>query len=216
MTNPKLRVIFIIGFLLLFSPPSSLFAGLLTGKRFCIDPGHGGTKADVPQGVNYNLGAGGYNGSAWPDEKDLVLDCSKCLWLLLKETDATEVRLTRIEDVYTSYHRRVTVANGTPTGTPAVDMFISVHHNGVSNTESNYTQTNYDPSPGTCSTNGTKNHELAVYTVNELDSLLRIGKYKSNDGTLARKWGKNGVYVLHHITMVGELTEASFISCRTE
>jgi N-acetylmuramoyl-L-alanine amidase len=84
--------------------------GLKVG-RIVIDPGHGGQ----------DFGTSSPNGL---HEKEVVLDVSKRLAVLLRESLGAEVILTRGEDSFVSLEQRTQMANE-----KKADLFISVHAN---------------------------------------------------------------------------------------
>ncbi|HQM85526.1 MAG TPA: N-acetylmuramoyl-L-alanine amidase, partial [bacterium] len=91
-----------------FFIPSILFA-TLSGKKICVDPGHGGS----------DPGAIGTNGSALPNEADLVLDVDLRLQSMLTD-DAATVVMTRTDEVEVSLANRVAIANSN-----SVTIFVS-------------------------------------------------------------------------------------------
>lgn len=80
-------------------------------NRIVIDPGHGG----------HDVGTHGKSGML---EKDLVLDVSKRLAVMLEERMGVEVILTRDDDTFLSLEERTRLANQTK-----ADLFLSVHAN---------------------------------------------------------------------------------------
>lgn len=84
--------------------------GLKLG-RVVIDPGHGGHD----QGTRSKTGL---------LEKDLVLDVSKRLAVLLKERMGADVVLTRDDDTYLALEERTRLAND-----KKADLFLSIHAN---------------------------------------------------------------------------------------
>lgn len=95
----------------------------LKGVRICLDPGHGG---DAHQ-------RGFKRGPTGVREAEMNLRVSQYLRALLEHVGA-EVRLTRDADVDLPLPQRAGVANAWP-----ADVFVSVHHNAVSNAKTNYT-----------------------------------------------------------------------------
>ena len=96
--------------------------GSLSGWRFCVDPGHGGSDA----------GAVGPTGLA---EKDVNLAVALKLKDLL-EAEGAEVLMTRYDDSYVSITQRWQMANAW-----GAHRFISIHHNAESDRSINYTVT---------------------------------------------------------------------------
>ncbi|MBC7253630.1 MAG: N-acetylmuramoyl-L-alanine amidase [Actinobacteria bacterium] len=97
-------------------------AGSLSGWKFCIDPGHGGS----------DPGAVGPTGL---QEKEVNLKVALKLRDLLA-AEGAEVLMTRESDVSVSITQRWQMANSW-----GADRFISVHHNSVSDSDVNYTIT---------------------------------------------------------------------------
>lgn len=146
----KVRKLFII---ILFSllVPFALSA-TLSGKKVCVDPGHGGS----------DPGATGVNGSTLPNEADLVLDVDLRLKSKL-ENDSAIVVMTRTDDTTISLSNRVSIANDS-----SATIFISTHLNSYSDPAAHGTET-YAYQSGTNSAN------LATYIQNELIDYL--GRY---------------------------------------
>jgi N-acetylmuramoyl-L-alanine amidase len=84
--------------------------GLKLG-RVVLDPGHGGHDA-------------GTHGPSGLTEKDLVLDVSQRLAMLLENRLGSEVVLTRTDDAYVSLEGRTRIANEAK-----ADLFLSIHAN---------------------------------------------------------------------------------------
>jgi len=82
-------------------------------RKIVIDPGHGGKD---PGAMAFGL-----------KEKDVVLNISKKIDKILKETYRYEVVLTRTKDVYIPLEERTAIAN-----THKSDLFISIHINAHS------------------------------------------------------------------------------------
>ena len=80
-------------------------------SRIVLDPGHGGN--DV-----------GTHGPSGYVEKDLVLDVSRRLGLLLEERLGSEVIFTRSDDSYVPLEERTRIANQ-----KKADLFLSIHAN---------------------------------------------------------------------------------------
>jgi N-acetylmuramoyl-L-alanine amidase len=93
-----------------------------------IDPGHGGKDS----------GAIGYHEDKQGElrllEKDVVLDVSKRLYLLLRnEYPDKQVMLTRDDDRYLKLEERTEIANGVDVGKNEAIIFISIHANAAFN-----------------------------------------------------------------------------------
>ncbi|NPV58151.1 MAG: hypothetical protein HPY75_00645 [Actinobacteria bacterium] len=98
------------------------FAGTLSGWKFCVDPGHGGSET----------GAVGPTGLM---EKDVNLRVALYLKDLL-EAEGAEVLMTRYDDAAVSITQRWQMANAW-----GAHRFISIHHNAESDRAINYTVT---------------------------------------------------------------------------
>jgi len=166
-----------------FFIPSILFA-TLSGKKICVDPGHGGS----------DPGAIGTNGSALPNEADLVLDVDLRLQSMLTD-DAATVVMTRTDEVEVSLANRVAIANSN-----SVTIFVSTHLNSSDLASANGTETYAYQSGGNSQT-------LATYIQNEL--LDHLGR--TNRGV---KY--SGFYVIKNTTMPAALSEGLFVSNSTE
>ncbi len=97
----------------------------LTGKKICVDPGHGGS----------DPGALGVNGSAYPDEADIVLDIDLRFRTLL-QNDGASVLMTRDNDTTVSLANRVDQANSW-----GATIFLSTHLNSADAESANGTET---------------------------------------------------------------------------
>ena len=130
----RLRVVmlaaaFAAGLLLVVASPASeagaqTTTGVLAGKVVVLDPGHGGTDF------------GAVNGAL--REKDQTLDVAHKLKALLEASGAT-VHMTRTGDQTLSNNDRYTYANSVP----GADILVSIHMNGSTNPETDYTTTLY-------------------------------------------------------------------------
>ena len=130
--------------------------GLKVG-RIVIDPGHGGQ--------DY-----GTSSASGLHEKDLVLDVSKRLATLLRQSLGAEVILTRADDSFVSLEQRTVMANE-----KKADLFISVHANSspahsASGVETFYL--NFAASPGALEVAGRENASSRK-NVHELHDLLQ-------------------------------------------
>ncbi len=108
--------------LLLPAGGSAARAGGLSGWKFCIDPGHGGSEPGAigPTGLK---------------EKDVNLKVALKLRDLLV-AEGAQVLMTRETDTYVSITQRWQMANSW-----GADRFISIHHNSVEDRSVNYTVT---------------------------------------------------------------------------
>ncbi len=109
------------------APEVPPYARHLKEFTICLDPGHGG-QAHVP---NYKRGPTGLR------EAEVNLQVALYLRELLQQVGATVI-MTRIDDSYVSLPERSRIANEN-----GADFFISLHHNAISNSETNYTSTWY-------------------------------------------------------------------------
>lgn len=103
------------------------YARHLKGLKICLDPGHGGQSHIT----DYKRGPTGLR------EAVINLKVAKHLRELLEEV-GVEVIMTRIDDSYISLAERSQISNEND-----ADLFISLHHNGIDNPETNYTSTWY-------------------------------------------------------------------------
>lgn len=112
--NNKQYLIILILFPLLIKPV------YLSGLKYCIDPGHGGSAT----------GAVGPTGLM---EKDINLSQAFHLYDFLMDDGANTVIMTRTNDINLSLSEREIIANNHD-----VDYFISLHHNASGNSNTNY------------------------------------------------------------------------------
>ena len=96
-----------------------------TGRKFVIDPGHGGS----------DPGAVGIDGGAYPNEEDFVLDVALRLRTLLQNAGATVV-MTRTTDTTVSLTARRDLTNAEDP-----DAFLSIHCNSFSDSSAHGTET---------------------------------------------------------------------------
>lgn len=97
----------------------------MSGYKIGIDPGHGGT----------DPGALGINGSALPDEADIVLNVSKEIQQKFQNLGATVV-MTRTTDQTLSLSFRANLMNQ-----QNPDAYVSVHENSFTSSSANGTET---------------------------------------------------------------------------
>lgn len=112
----------ILGLMIL---PGQIFAGGLTGKKICVDPGHGGS----------DPGAVGPTGL---QEKNVNLRVATVFKNCLVEYGSASVLMTRTSDVYVSLDKRCQIANNW-----GAHRFVSVHFNSSSDRSVNGTETFY-------------------------------------------------------------------------
>ncbi len=112
-----------------FSAPSAeaqtTTTGVLTGEKVVLDAGHGGSDPGASNAA-YNL-----------KEKDQNLDVAYKLKALLEASGAT-VYMTRTGDQTLSNNDRYVFAN-----TTGANILISIHMNGSTNPDADYTNTLY-------------------------------------------------------------------------
>ncbi len=104
---------------------ASTASAQFSGRKFVIDPGHGGT----------DPGAVGIDGGAYPNEEDFVLDVALRLRTLLQNAGATVV-MTRTTDTTVSLTTRRDITNA-----EAPDAFLSIHCNSFSDASAHGTET---------------------------------------------------------------------------
>ena len=118
--------IFLTFTLLLFAckneNPSNSTSNVLSNKLICIDPGHGGT-ARID---SFRVGIGGER------EEWINLRVATILAGMLKEQGA-KVIMTRTKDIQVPLEERAKMAVKNN-----ADAFISIHHNGVTDTSVNF------------------------------------------------------------------------------
>ena len=166
-----------------FFIPSVLFA-TLSGKKICVDPGHGGS----------DPGATGVNGSALPNEADLVLDIDLRFRTKLQNHSATVV-MTRTDDVAVELANRVAIANNN-----SATIFVSTHLNSYHLESANGTETFAYQA-------GTNSATLATKIQNELIKFLK----RTNRGVKYASY-----YVIKNTTMPAALSEGLFVSNTAE
>ena len=139
-------------------PDRSMIRALgLKVSRIVIDPGHGGQ--------DY-----GTSSASGLHEKELVLDVSRRLATLLRQSLGAEVILTRGDDTFVSLEQRTVMANDRK-----ADLFISVHANSspahsAAGIETFYL--NFAASPGALEVAGRENSSSRK-NVHELNDLLQ-------------------------------------------
>jgi N-acetylmuramoyl-L-alanine amidase len=111
--------------LLLLVCAATLAHAQFAGRKFVIDPGHGGT----------DPGAVGIDGSAIPNEEDFVLDVAQRLKTRLLNAGATVI-LTRSTDATVSLTARRDLADAEDP-----DAFLSIHCNSFSDASAHGTET---------------------------------------------------------------------------
>jgi N-acetylmuramoyl-L-alanine amidase len=100
----------------LVAVPALTATGPLSGKKICLDPGHGGS----------DPGAVYHDGTIYLEEADINLDVAYGLKALL-EVDGANVVMTRYDDSHKSNRDRYTFCNG-----EQATILVSVHTNSSS------------------------------------------------------------------------------------
>jgi N-acetylmuramoyl-L-alanine amidase/PKD repeat protein len=111
----KLLFLLVIVSLLLVAAPAYTQTGPLSGKKICLDPGHGGSDP----GAVYD------DGTIYLKEADINLDVAYGLKSLL-EGDGATVVMTRTDDSYKSNNDRYTFCND-----EQATILVSVHTNST-------------------------------------------------------------------------------------
>jgi len=168
-----LTVIFFVFSQIIFAQYSNLIV--------TIDPGHGGT----------DPGALGYNGSAYPDEKDLTLEIATLLRteLINRGFSSTKVRRTRTSDVYVGIIDRKNYINA-----QNPDASVSIHFNSFTSASANGTETLYYH-------NNILANKFQSFIVNAMNTTNRGVIYRDNLGVLQT-----------YSSIPAALTESLFIS----
>lgn len=169
--------------------PESL--GNLTGKKICIDPGHGGSDSGA-------LGPTGY------EEKVPNLDIALRLRDLLVSDGATVI-MTRDSDIYVSLSERCRIANDNNT-----DIFFSVHNNAYNGNTMGTLTLYWAESSTVYSVNGKR---LATLTLNNLVSSLGTDDLGAQGD---KPYLGYHLYVLNRTNMPASLAEVVFIDNATE
>lgn len=187
----------------LFSKTITTFSNHLQGKKFFIDPGHGGgdrTNSNIPGNVR---------------EADVNLSVALCLRDFLIKAGAAVI-LSRETDTSISLEERTKLANESSS-----DLFISIHHNAPGDSGKywvNYTSTFYHSVQGEINYNPYE-HNIAKYVQRDLSYAMRnSGGLGSFDGTYSDYWiypGK-GFHVLRETDLPAILVECSFYTSRFE
>jgi N-acetylmuramoyl-L-alanine amidase len=179
------------------------YTGCLSGKKFFLDPGHGGNDRNNK----------GYDGRVV--EADVNLRVAIALSELLKEAGANVI-LSRVKDTTVDLKDRSVIANKS-----GADFFISIHHNAPGEIEdicTDYTstyyhakETDYEYEP--CQQN------LARYIQRDLSYAMRnSGGPGSFDGTYSdyKIYPKQGFSVLRLTKIPAVLVECGYTTSRFE
>ena len=164
----------------------------LKGFKICLDPGHGG------QGhiSDYKRGPTGVR------EADVNLQVALHLRNMLQEVGATVV-MTRVDDSYVSLPTRSQIANES-----GADFFISLHHNGIDNPETNYTSTWYHGDAD----DSRQSLDLARYVQQGVSDALRLPNSPATGLFSDKLVAASGFGVLRLTKCPAVLCEASFLS----
>ena len=164
----------------------------LKGFKICLDPGHGGQKHIS----NYKRGPTGVR------EADVNLQVALHLRNMLQEVGATVV-MTRVDDSYVSLTTRSQIANES-----GADFFISLHHNGIDNPETNYTSTWYHGDAD----DSRQSLDLARYVQQGVSDALQLPNSPATGLFSDKLVAASGFGVLRLTKCPAVLCEASFLS----
>lgn len=145
----------------------ALGAAPLAGKKFVVDPGHGG----------WDPGAKGPTGLT---EKSVNLRVATSLRNILTEYGGATVKLTRTDDRYLTLNQRAQTANNC-----GADRFISVHHNGSTNKSANGTEV-YSHTSNNWTSNDMRNKVQARLV--KTTKLPNFGAKTANFAVLRQTW----------------------------
>ena len=164
----------------------------LKGFKICLDPGHGG------QGhiSDYKRGPTGVR------EADVNLQVALHLRNMLQEVGATVI-MTRVDDAYVSLPTRSQIANES-----GADFFISLHHNGIDNPETNYTSTWYHGDAD----DSRQSLDLARYVQQGVSDALQLPNSPATGLFSDKLVTTSGFGVLRLTKCPAVLCEASFLS----
>ncbi|RKU31404.1 hypothetical protein C6497_02610 [Candidatus Poribacteria bacterium] len=166
------------------------YARHLKGLKICLDPGHGG-QSHIP---DYKRGPTGLR------EAVINLKVANHLRDLLKEV-GVEVIMTRIDDSYISLADRSQISNENK-----ADLFISLHHNGINNPETNYTSTWYHGDAD----ESRSSLDLARYIQQGVSDALQLPKTPSTGLYSDKLLVASGFGVLRLTECTAVVCEASF------
>ena len=164
----------------------------LKGFKICLDPGHGG-QAHIP---DYKRGPTGVR------EADVNLQVALHLRSMLQEVGATVV-MTRVDDSYVSLATRCQIANES-----GAHFFISLHHNGIDNPETNYTSTWYHGDAD----DSRQSLDLARYVQQGVADALSLPSSPATGLFSDKLVAASGFGVLRLTKCPAVLCEASFLS----
>ena len=164
----------------------------LKGFKICLDPGHGG-QAHIS---DYKRGPTGVR------EAEVNLQVALHLRNMLQEVGATVI-MTRVDDSYVSLLTRSQIANESD-----ADFFISLHHNGIDNPETNYTSTWYHGDAD----DSRQSLDLARYVQQGVSDALRLPNSPATGLFSDKLVTTSGFGVLRLTQCPAVLCEASFLS----
>ena len=164
----------------------------LKGFKICLDPGHGG-QAHI---ADYKRGPTGVR------EAEVNLQVALHLRNMLQEVGATVI-MTRVDDSYVSLPTRSQIANESD-----ADFFISLHHNGIDNPETNYTSTWYHGDAD----DSRQSLDLARYVQQGVSDALRLPNSPATGLFSDKLVTTSGFGVLRLTQCPAVLCEASFLS----
>lgn len=164
----------------------------LKGFKICLDPGHGGQKHIS----DYKRGPTGVR------EADVNLQVALHLQNILQEVGAIVI-MTRVDDSYVSLTTRSQIANESD-----ADFFISLHHNGIDNPETNYTSTWYHGDAD----DSRQSLDLARYVQQGVSDALQLPSSPATGLFSDKLVTTSGFGVLRLTKCPAVLCEASFLS----
>ena len=168
------------------------YARHLKAFKICLDPGHGG-QAHIS---DYKRGPTGLR------EAEVNLKVALLLRDMLQTVGATVI-MTRVDDSYVSLARRSQIANESGS-----DFFISLHHNGIENPETNYTSTWYHGDAD----DSRQSLDLARYIQQGVSDALRLPSSPATGLYSDKLVTASGFGVLRLTNCPAVLCEASFLS----
>lgn len=176
----------------------------LAGMVIVLDPGHGAS-----DGIPYEKDPKYKRGPTGVREDDVNLRVGLLLARLLRDAGASVI-LTRDADVQLGLRERAQIANTAPRpdGGTGADLFISIHHNAVSNPEPNYSSVWYHGE--------VDDAEVALdagrYIAHRLGAALRTDVAKTSPLLSDQLMYGGGFGVLRACEVPGILLEISFFS----
>ncbi len=166
------------------------YARHMKGLKICLDPGHGG-QGHIP---DYKRGPTGLR------EAVINLKVANHLSEFL-EGVGVEVLMTRTEDSYISLADRSQISNDND-----ADLFISLHHNGIDNPDTNYTSTWYHGDAD----ESRSSLDLARYIQQGVSDALQLPKTPSTGLYSDKLLVASGFGVLRLTKCTAVVCEASF------